>query len=179
MTTTEALKARSQVKSTDLSTTTQASPATAFLKAVAVGGLLSGTLDAIDGTIAFGFLGMNPIEVLQYIASGAFGASAFQGGLITAAAGAGFHYLIAFVAAAVYVFAAHDLPVLRVRWLSSGFLYGAVVWGVMNFVVLPLSAVTPVPLSVPLVLNGIIGHGLFVGVSIAYVTRNSRIGHAR
>jgi hypothetical protein len=172
----ETLKAPCHVKSTDLSDRTQPSPATAFLKAVAVGGLLSGTLDAIDGTIAFGFLGLNPIQVLQYIASGAFGAAAFQRGLITAAAGAGFHYLIAFVAAAVYVFAAQRLPVLRMRWLSAGFLYGTAVWAVMNFVVLPLSAVTPVGLSAPLVLNGIIGHGLFVGVSIAYVTRNSWIG---
>jgi hypothetical protein len=37
------------------------------------GGLIAGTLDAIDGVVALGLKGMNPIQVLQYIASGLFG----------------------------------------------------------------------------------------------------------
>ena len=47
--------------------------------------------------------GLNPIQVLQYIASGAMGQSAFQGGLATAALGAAFHFSIAWVAAGVFV----------------------------------------------------------------------------
>jgi len=43
------------------------------------GGLLAGTLDAVDGVAAFGLKGMNPIQVLQYIASGLLGVASFQG----------------------------------------------------------------------------------------------------
>jgi hypothetical protein len=40
------------------------------------GGLIAGILDAVDGVIAFDTQGLNPIQVLQYIASGALGRSA-------------------------------------------------------------------------------------------------------
>jgi hypothetical protein len=42
------------------------------------GGLAAGILDAVDGVIAFGTQGLNSIQVLQYIASGALGQSAFR-----------------------------------------------------------------------------------------------------
>jgi len=64
--------------------------------------LLAGTLDAIDGMVAFGLKGMNPIQVLQYIASGLLGVDSFKGGLATAGLGALLHYFIAFVVALVY-----------------------------------------------------------------------------
>ena len=63
---------------------------------------MAGTLDAIDGVVAFGLKGMNPIQVLQYIASGLLGADSFKGGLATAGLGALLHYFIAFVVALVY-----------------------------------------------------------------------------
>lgn len=55
------------------------------MQAILLGGLVAGVLDAVDGVIAFGTQGLNPIQVLQYIASGALGKSAFGGGLATAA----------------------------------------------------------------------------------------------
>ena len=42
-------------------------------KAIIWGGLVAGVLDAINGVVAFGLKGMNPIQVLQYIASGLLG----------------------------------------------------------------------------------------------------------
>ncbi len=65
-------------------------------------GLAAGVLDSVDAVVAFGFKGMNPIQVLQYVASGLLGANSFRGGLATAALGTGLHFLIAFVVAAVY-----------------------------------------------------------------------------
>jgi hypothetical protein len=53
---------------------------------------------------------LNPIQVLQYIASGALGKSAFEGGLVTAALGAMFHFIIAWAAAAVFVLASRRSP---------------------------------------------------------------------
>jgi hypothetical protein len=36
-------------------------------KAIFWGGLITGILDAVDGVIAYGTQGLNPIQVLQYI----------------------------------------------------------------------------------------------------------------
>jgi hypothetical protein len=75
-----------------------------------LGGLSAGLLDATNGVVAFYLaFGMNPVQVLQFIASGALGQAAFEGGLATAALGMEFHFLIAVVAAAVFVVAASAL----------------------------------------------------------------------
>lgn len=137
------------------------------------GGLTAGILDATDGVIAFGFKGMNPIQVLQYIASGALGVDAFKGGLSTAALGAFFHFFIAFVVAAVYYGASRKLTALYRNPTTWGLAYGAAVYLFMNYLVLPLSAVPKSPFSLALFLNGILGHALFVGLPIAWFAHRS------
>jgi hypothetical protein len=52
-----------------------------------------------------------------------------------------------------------------------GTICGAAVFIVMNFVVLPQTAVVKSPLSLPLLLNGVLGHALFVGLPIALAAR--------
>jgi hypothetical protein len=141
------------------------------LQAILWGGLMAGTLDAVDGVIAFGTQGLNPIQVLQYIASGALGQAAFRGGLATAALGALLHFIIAWVAAGVFVFASRWMPVLRTRAVFFGLLYGVGVYFFMNYLVLPLSAVARRPFHLGLFLNGVIGHALFVGLPIALCAR--------
>ena len=140
---------------------------------IVLGGLLAGTLDAMDGVVAFGFNGMNPIQVLQYIASGLLGAPSFHGGFKTAALGAVLHYFISFAVAAVYYTASLKLPVLHLRPVKWGLTYGVAVFLVMNYVVLPLSAVPKSPFSLPLFLNGVIGHAVFVGLAIAWFAHRS------
>jgi len=130
-------------------------------------------LDAIDGVVAYGFLGLNPIQVLQYIASGAYGGKAFEGGLLTAGAGALFHFFIAYVVAAIFWSGTHLFPQLKKQYVASGLLFGAAVFLVMNYLVLPFSEVAPSAFSWPLFLNGIIGHALFVGLPIAWFSLRS------
>lgn len=137
-------------------------------KAILWGGLVAGVFDAIDGVVAFGLMGLNPIHVLQYIASGLLGPSAFSGGLATAALGTVLHFVIAFVAAAVYVVASRWLTALKTKPMLLGLLFGAAVYFFMNYLVLPLSSVAHSPFSLALFLNGVIGHALFVGVPIAW-----------
>src|ERR1700751_5060930 len=49
--------------------------------AVFYGGLIAGILDAADGVLAYYFAaGFNPVQVLQFIATGFYGAAAFQRG---------------------------------------------------------------------------------------------------
>jgi len=140
-------------------------------QAIFWGGLVAGTLDAIDGVIAYGTQGLNPIQVLQYIASGALGQSAFHGGLATAALGAVFHFSIAWVAAAVFVLAGQRLTALKTHAVPAGLLYGAAVYFFMNYLVLPLSAVAASTFHLGLFLNGVIGHALFVGLPISLFAR--------
>jgi hypothetical protein len=141
------------------------------VQAIFWGGLVAGILDAVDGVIAFGTQGLNPIQVLQYIASGTLGKSAFQGGLATAALGATFHFMIAWVAAAVFVLANQRLEILKTRAVPAGLLYGAAVYFFMNYLVLPLSAVAAGTFQLGLFLNGVIGHALFVGLPISLFAR--------
>ena len=144
------------------------------VQAIFWGGLVAGILDAVDGVIAFGTQGLNPIQVLQYIASGTLGKSAFQGGLATAALGATFHFMIAWVAAAVFVLANQRLEILKTRAVPAGLLYGAAVYFFMNYLVLPLSAVAAGTFQLGLFLNGVIGHALFVGLPISLFARRAQ-----
>src|SRR5262249_52735992 len=122
-------------------------------KAILCGGLVAGVFDAIDGVVAFGLKGLNPIQVLQYIASGLLGPSAFSGGIATGALGTVLHFVIAFVVAAVYVLASRWLTALKTKPVLFGLFFGAVVYFFMNYLVLPLSSVTPSPFSRALFLN--------------------------
>jgi uncharacterized membrane protein YagU involved in acid resistance len=148
-------------------------PAPRAFDTIVYGGLIAGTLDAIDGVVAFGFKGMNPIQVLQYIASGLLGTNSFRGGFATAGIGALLHYFIAFVVALVYYTFARRLSALRNQAVTWGLTYGSAVYILMDYLVLPLSAVPKSPFSLALFLNGIIGHALFVGLPIALFARRS------
>lgn len=144
-------------------------------KAILWGGVVAGVLDAVDGVVAFGITGLNPIQVLQYIASGLLGPSSFRGGLGTAALGTVLHFFIAFVAAAVYVIASQRITILKSKAIPFGLLFGAAVYFFMNYLVLPLSAVAHSRFSLGLFLNGVIGHAIFVGLPIAlYARRTAR-----
>jgi len=155
-------------------TTTSGMRSVTAVHAILWGGLVAGILDAVDGVIAFGTQGLNPIQVLQYIASGALAQSAFRGGIATAALGATFHFIIAWVAAGVFVLATRRLEIFKTHAVPAGLLYGVAVYFFMNYLVLPLSAVAPSPFHIGLFLNGVIGHALLVGLPIALYSR--RIG---
>lgn len=137
------------------------------------GGLAAGVLDATDGVVAYGLQGLNPIQVLQYIASGALGPAAFHGGLVTAGIGVLFHFFIAFTVAAVFHLACRLMPQLAQRYIVSGLIYGAAVFFIMNYVVLPFTAVAPSPLSIPMFINGVVGHAVDVGLVIAWCAHRS------
>jgi uncharacterized membrane protein YagU involved in acid resistance len=133
--------------------------------------LISGVLDASDGVVFFGLHGLNPIQVLQYIASGALGAASFNGGLPTAALGALIHFFIAAVVSSLYILVSRKLPFVNQHAIALGLFYGAAAYLFMTYIVLPNSAVAPSAFSVAALLNGLIGHALFVGLPIALVAR--------
>jgi hypothetical protein len=145
---------------------------TALIKATLVGGLAVGILDALDAIVAYKLaLGLSPIAIYQFVASGALGPSAFSGGLAAALLGLAVHFVIAFSVAFVFAGAATIAPVLVRHFAAAGAIYGVGVYAFMNYVVIPLSAIPSSSPSVPLLLNGVIGHALLVGLPAAIVAK--------
>ncbi len=143
-------------------------------RAMLLGGLAVGILDIASAIIFWKlYRNVSATRVLQSVAGGLLGReAASQGGMKTAALGLALHFFIAFVVAAVYVIAASKLPVLRRNWILCGIAYGLVVFVVMNYVVIPLSAIGTWPrFALPNLLFGIIGHALLVGLPAAFFVR--------
>jgi hypothetical protein len=139
------------------------------------GGLVAGTLD-ITYAIVFSYLrsGVPPARVLRYVASGALGKDALQGGAGTAAAGLFFHYLIAFLFTAFFFAVAARVPRLVERPVLTGAVYGIGIYVVMNYVVVPLSRIGPRPTPPAIVwTTGVLVHMFLIGVPIALAARRA------
>lgn len=141
-----------------------------------MGGLIAGALD-ITYACVFSYLrsGRTPIVVLQSVASGALGRGAYDGGYKTAALGLAFHFLIAFILAAVYFLASRVLPLLLKHAVICGMVYGMCVYFVMNCIVLRLSAIhaTTWPWAYPksVLIGGLLIHMFGIGLPIALAAR--------
>ena len=110
---------------------------------IATTGLIVGAMDITSAIIITISRGGTVTRLMQFIASGLLGPKAFQGGAGTVALGWGLHFLIAFSLVAVFYAASRSFPFLRRQAVISGIVYGLIVFGVMNLVVLPLSAAKP------------------------------------
>jgi len=145
------------------------------LFAIVVGGSIAGALD-ITYAIVFSWFrsGVLPARILQSVASGLLGARAYDGGIATAALGLLLHFFIAFVIATVFFAASRKFAWLVDHAFVSGIIYGALVYGVMNLIVLPLSAY-PRRATFPLVVlaTGLFVHMFFIGLPIALATRKA------
>jgi hypothetical protein len=148
------------------------------LVTAALGGGVGGLLDILYAVVLWGvILKGGPMVILQSVASGAIGKeAAYSGGAVTAALGLFFHFLIAYLMALAYVLAATRLPVLVHRPILMGVIYGCVLFLVMNFVVVPLSAIgwrEPTPIGL---FRAWIPHVIFIGPAIAlFASRRARV----
>ena len=102
-------------------------------------GLLAGTLDILAAI--FLLAGGEAARVFRFIASGAFGKAAFDGGGGMIAWGIFFHYLIAMTWTVLYFLVYPRISLLRRNKWVSALVYGAVVWAVMNLLVVPQSQI--------------------------------------
>ena len=144
-------------------------------RALLYGTLAVGLLDALDAIVVFGLRsGATPTRIFQGIAAGLYGRASYDGGWVTAAIGVGLHFTVAFGVTAVYLFASRQLPALARRPWTFGPLYGVVVYVVMTFVFIALSAIGPVRPSAFALTNGLIIHMLGVGLPAALVAARAR-----
>jgi hypothetical protein len=118
------------------------------LAAIILGGVIAGVVDIGMASAINGFL--NPLVILHAIASGAVGRDAARaGGMQTAALGAGLQIAMSLLIAAIYVLASNTLTILKRQWLPAGLAFGVGVFFVMEYVVVPLSAVGHFPKFTP------------------------------
>ena len=147
-----------------------------LLRSIALGGLFIFISQlVIQSWLVASVIQQNPfISVLQYMASGATGVSAFEGGTGTALLGVFFHLIVSFVVAAVFVLSANQVPFLRRNVIAGSLLYGIGVYIVMSFIVLPLSAAPPLPApTVPYIIEAILEHALVVGLPLGLLVQRS------
>jgi hypothetical protein len=139
-------------------------------RTIAVTGLIVGAMDITSAIIIAIARGSTVTRLMQFIASGLLGPTAFQGGPAIVALGLALHFLIAFSLVAVFYGATRSFAFLRRQAVVSGLVYGLIVFGVMNLIVLPLSAAKPRhSLSGDLIQIGI--HMFVIGLPTALLLR--------
>jgi hypothetical protein len=138
------------------------------------GGLAIGILDICDAMIFFGlWLGISPLGIWRSVAGGVLGRqAAAAGGFKIALLGLALHFVNATLIATAYYIVVSILPVLNKYAVAAGLIYGVVVYFIMTFVVVPLSAIGPRPFPAwPSLINGLVGHALLVGLPVALIAR--------
>ena len=141
--------------------------------AILLGGTIAGLVDIGAASAINGFL--DPIVICHAIAAGAVGpAAAKAGGMQTALLGLVLQVAMSLVIATIYNFGASVFPVLRRQWLPAGLAFGVGVFFVMEFAVVPLSAIGHFPKFTlqSFALN--MAAMLLFGVIIAWFARGER-----
>lgn len=144
------------------------------LKTIVTAGLVAGALDITYACIIWGLRGVTPIRIGQSIASGLLGReAAVGGGTAIGLFGLLLHFIIATIIAAIYYGAARNIRLLVDRAVPFGIAYGLATYGVMNYVVMPLSAIGAVGNSGPayIRITGVLVHMFLIGLPIALITR--------
>ena len=143
---------------------------------VLIGGLVAGTFD-ITYACTFWFLkrGVAPTRVLQSVASGLLDGASFTGGARTALLGLALHYFIATSMAVTYYLFARRWSELWQRPWVYGPLYGVLLYGIMNYIVVPLSAANPGSRDLVWVLLSIAVHAFLIGSPCALFARRAML----
>lgn len=142
---------------------------------VLAGGVAAGALDIAYACLFWAIEADVPARrILQSVAAGLLGEASFEGGAATAALGLGLHFFIATSMSVAYYLAAGRWAVLRERPVLCGGVYGLVLYGFMNFVVVPLSAAGQGAKSPLWIWLTVLVHVVLIGIPIALCTRKAR-----
>jgi hypothetical protein len=139
------------------------------------GGIIAGTLDILYAWLFWNIkAGVSMVRILQSVAAGLLGPASREGGVPTALLGLAAHYFIALSMAATYFYVAGRVPALRQRPIVLGAAYGLLLYGIMNYVVVPLSRAGGGGAKDPLWVGlSILVHMFLIGVPIALATRRA------
>jgi hypothetical protein len=144
------------------------------LRTIVTAGLVAGALDILCAFIIWGLRGVTPLRIGKSIASGLVGReAALAGGTGMGLLGLLLHFTMATIIAAIYYGAARNIRLLVERAVPCGIAYGLATYGVMNYVVMPLSAIRSTGGGGPayITITGILVHMFLIGLPIALITR--------
>jgi uncharacterized membrane protein YagU involved in acid resistance len=143
---------------------------------ILIGGALAGIGDGLDAVIYYNWASnVAPSRLFQFIASGLLGAQSFSGGWATVLLGVVLHFTVAIGSAAVFYAGCRMVPALvRQPWIT-GPAYGLIVYSVMHYIVVPMSAVAhrKTPMSGMELADQLFSHMFLVGLPIALMARRS------
>jgi hypothetical protein len=139
---------------------------------LAAGGLAAGTLDILYVILFWAAKGVPGQRILQSVAAGVLGEASFDGGRASALLGLALHFAIALCMAAAYFIAARALPWLHRAPIRYGALYGLLLYAVMQYIVVPLSAAPGGGTkNMVWIVASIVAHVVLVGIPIAWCAR--------
>lgn len=144
------------------------------LKTIVTAGLVAGALDITYAFIIWGLRGVSPLRIGRSVAAGLVGTEAARaGGVALGLFGLLLHFLMAIIIAGIFYVAARNIRLLVKHAVPCGILFGLVTYGVMNYVVLPLSAIHSIGDSGPayIRITGVLVHMFLIGLPIALITR--------
>jgi hypothetical protein len=141
-------------------------------KIILVATALCGTLDIADAAIFTVAHGHDPFVMLRSIAACLLGPGAMHGGYAMSFVGLALHFLIAAFWASFYVVLVGQINAARRYPLAVGVIYGLCIYLVMNYVVLPHTALhIPLPRFGPGMVNGVLALMLLFGVPVSLLNR--------
>lgn len=144
------------------------------LAIVMAGGIVAGVLDIVYAWVFWSLkAGVSFERILQSVAAGLLGSASFRGGAATAALGLALHLFIAVMMSGAYFLVARRMPKLIGQPLVFGALYGLVLYGIMNYIVVPLSAASPGSSDPLWRALTIAVHMFLIGVPIAFASRKA------
>ena len=138
--------------------------------AILLAGVIAGTIDI--GAAAL-INAASIAVILKAIASGILGKASFERGIEAESLGLLLQWAMSILIAAIFVITASRVNILKRQWLAAGLAYGVVVFFVMNYLVVPLSAIGRIPHFTALrFLTNLLAMLLF-GAIIAFFARSA------
>jgi len=122
-------------------TATPSSRRSPALRGILLGGFFAGLADFIYPTVKAVMAGGSWMQPWKGVASGLLGQPARDGGMEMVVLGAALHWFICFGAAALLYLIVSRVKWLPRQWIVLGMIHGIAVLLVMNYVILPLSAI--------------------------------------
>ena len=141
-----------------------------MVRTILLATLVAGTLDILSAFLFGGIDGASPGIILRYVASGPFGDALRQGGTGAALLGLAVHFGLMAIMVSIYA-----LGATRIDWalrhpIPAGLGYGALIYFVMYWLVVPTRFPSATPKLDPWHLgNALFSHLICVGLPIALI----------
>ena len=144
---------------------------------VVLGGLVAGAFDITYACVFWAIRAdVAPRRIFQSVGSGLLGKASFDGGWPTALLGLGLHFFIALSMSATYYLVSRRWAALWRRPVPYGMAYGVLLYGIMNYVVVPLSRATGSrPTNNLWTWLSLAVHMVLIGVPIALAARRAEV----